>query len=1065
MRFLSVAERELRAGARQKATYRTRWITAVVFCGLLAWLMWAFKSFRAPQIFHAFSILVFFYCLILGTARTADCLSSEKREGTLGLLFLTNLNGPEIIGGKLCSSALAATYGLLAIFPLLALQMLIGGITLDQFWRTVLALADTIFFAVAAGFLASSLCVRQFTAIALATGLALFFSAGLRGLASVTRALSSTSVSTLCAEWLEAFSPLYTLVSGHEARVFGSNHYWWSVLAVTGVSWLWLALATWRVSWSWRDRPTGKRIPNSVKVLQRGRERAKARRAALRRRLLAINPFFWLGGRSPISAPIFMILTIVVTVVTSYVAAPYFGRVMRGGTFSPVVGQLFAWFWAGLLIHALVLYYAAMAASRRLAEDKQTGALELVLSTPTSERSISRGLWMAYGRRMFFPATVAILIHFFFIWQGANMVLLEPPSSKLPAGMTPGELIWHVLLNRPVGGVRLEWGFAFALRILLLALVLFILGWFTLGWLGRWLGLRMKHPGFAPIVSLGLLVVPPIVFFSFACYFADQLDLNSLPGRVFVPMMMWIAFGIGAGNCLLLSLWAAGRLRTKFRTIVTSRFQPPPDRAWWRPTRRGLLRFGIAGVSLPAALLIVVLSYYGYQNWQSRRAWSAFQNQLKQRGQSLDVAVLSSVLVPDNQNFALTPAFKNWVNASSKDPATKRLFDKLQQFDTSASSGTAGIEWTRQTFAPLNSDSAWIAPKITLPKNASRAEFANAILEGLKPHDDTLRALSVAAQLPCFQASTNNGVSAVLNVNRSENVALERLHMLLQVRACALLATNRNAEAAEDMLAGLRLAGLARQMPDSLSSVRVQTLLAHSLQPLWEGMIKQRWTAPQLASFQEELDRFNLLADHTNAIRRVVLAQIEMWRAIPDNKQYSVHPGKAMRGDYDIKQLQPRAWWYDNCIQLYQAGQNAIAKVDVAGARVRLDMDWSDIEGLSLDNGTDSLLQQYYWAGASPTVVVFAQTAVNQAIIACALERHRLDHGQYPETLEQLIPDYLRAIPNDVVRGRPMIYENEDNGKFTLRSVGPNQTNDRNKPASDDWLWSFPTNAPPTKVR
>src|SRR5437762_5106546 len=97
-----------------------------------------------------------------------------------------------------------------------------------------------------------------------------------------------------------------------------------------------------------------------------------------------------------------------------------------------MIGHLFAWGWAAAAIHALVLYYAAMAASRRLAEDKQTGALELVLSTPTSERSISRGLWMAYGRRMFFPATVAILVHFFFIWQGATMVLLEAPSLRLP---------------------------------------------------------------------------------------------------------------------------------------------------------------------------------------------------------------------------------------------------------------------------------------------------------------------------------------------------------------------------------------------------------------------------------------------------------------------------------------------------------------------------------------------------------------------------------------------------------------------------------------------------------
>jgi hypothetical protein len=39
MRFLSVADRELRSAARQKATYRTRWLTAALFFGLLIWLL------------------------------------------------------------------------------------------------------------------------------------------------------------------------------------------------------------------------------------------------------------------------------------------------------------------------------------------------------------------------------------------------------------------------------------------------------------------------------------------------------------------------------------------------------------------------------------------------------------------------------------------------------------------------------------------------------------------------------------------------------------------------------------------------------------------------------------------------------------------------------------------------------------------------------------------------------------------------------------------------------------------------------------------------------------------
>ena len=90
-----------------------------------------------------------------------------------------------------------------------------------------------------------------------------------------------------------------------------------------------------------------------------------------------------------------MFLAVVLTLITVYVAAPFCGRMMRAGAEAPVSGYVFAWLWNGLAIHALVLYYAAMSASQRLAEDKQTGALELILCTPTTERTISRGLWLA----------------------------------------------------------------------------------------------------------------------------------------------------------------------------------------------------------------------------------------------------------------------------------------------------------------------------------------------------------------------------------------------------------------------------------------------------------------------------------------------------------------------------------------------------------------------------------------------------------------------------------------------------------------------------------------------
>jgi hypothetical protein len=254
-------------------------------------------------------------------------------------------------------------------------------------------------------------------------------------------------------------------------------------------------------------------------------------------------------------------------------------------------------------------------------------------------------------------------------------------------------------------------------------------------------------------------------------------------------------------------------------------------------------------------------------------------------------------------------------------------------------------------------------------------------------------------------------------------------------------------------------------LPDAGSSVRLQELLARSLQPLWEGLSRQAWTDPQLAAFQHELAGFNLLADYTNAVRRVVVAHIELWREMGTRPESHIALPESDAGYMAgaVWQLQPRAWWLDSCIQLHNAGLNVIEQVDVAAERVQQANFWSDVNGLPLDSPSRELLQQWLWWGANPASVAFVQTSVNQAIVACALERFRLSNGTYPEALDKLLPELLNRVPRDAISGRPIIYQPGEGRGFILRGVGPNGTDDRKSPSSDDWLWTYPTNAPSRK--
>src|SRR5262245_51565625 len=100
MTFLPIVERELRTAARQRATHRMRLAAALL--ALVIWFLFSvFGNFTSPQraqlIFGAIGILSLGFAMLAGAFLTADCLSEERREGTLGLLFLTDLKGHDVV--------------------------------------------------------------------------------------------------------------------------------------------------------------------------------------------------------------------------------------------------------------------------------------------------------------------------------------------------------------------------------------------------------------------------------------------------------------------------------------------------------------------------------------------------------------------------------------------------------------------------------------------------------------------------------------------------------------------------------------------------------------------------------------------------------------------------------------------------------------------------------------------------------------------------------------------------------------------------------------------------------
>ena len=229
MELLPTATRELRLAARRPGTYWIRvGFNALAILVVFGLLSPSFRGVRSPTetgqfLFLALSAAAFLLSLISGAFVTADALSEEKREGTLGLLFLTDLRGHDVVLGKLVGKGLNPFYALIAVLPLLALPMIIGGVTPGEFFRMSLVLLNTMFFSLTLALVISAISVAGRQAWAL-TMLTLALLCGLPW--ALVYLLKTSPLSVALAQ----FSPAYGWVTAMDSEYGSKGSLFWSSL-------------------------------------------------------------------------------------------------------------------------------------------------------------------------------------------------------------------------------------------------------------------------------------------------------------------------------------------------------------------------------------------------------------------------------------------------------------------------------------------------------------------------------------------------------------------------------------------------------------------------------------------------------------------------------------------------------------------------------------------------------------------------------------------------------------------------------------------------------------------
>jgi hypothetical protein len=523
--------------------------------------------------------------------------------------------------------------------------------------------------------------------------------------------------------------------------------------------------------------------------------------------------------------------------------------------------------------------------------------------------------------------------------------------------------------------------------------------------------------------------------------------------------------------------------------------------SWIPPVRRVFTRMLQHKLFVVACLLTLVALFYAEENWRGRNAWNSFRREWEARGVQFDWASIIPPTVPDEQNFFMSPPWEglrfsktnNAVVWQDPDAQTKPILDyggpnggeMPRAGDLLTATGIDLADW--QDFY-RGSNNLFTADGKTFtnyfPVSASPQTPAKDILLALTKSGSVLQQLREAARRPHarFWLNYEDGFSMLLpHLAKMKGIA-----QYLHLRATALLADGQTDAAFDDVMLAFRLNDTIRDEPILISQLVRIAAMQINLSSIWEGLADHRWTDAQLVAFERELARADFLADYQagmsgervcsiwtmDFIRRA--GGLDYVGGLPETEDKGYGGlmenavGKVLFG------LVPTGWFDQNKFSLGRMHVEFIRplvdneKQLVSPANSRRTA--AAIEAGALHRTPYNLFTGMLLPALEKAAKKFAlaQTCVNLARVAGALERHRLAHGSYPETLDSLAPQFIAKLPHDVIDGQPLKYRRNADGSFILYSVGWNETDDggtivmgkgktpRVDQDEGDWVWHHP---------
>jgi hypothetical protein len=510
----------------------------------------------------------------------------------------------------------------------------------------------------------------------------------------------------------------------------------------------------------------------------------------------------------------------------------------------------------------------------------------------------------------------------------------------------------------------------------------------------------------------------------------------------------------------------------------------------WLCNLKNLRRFlfGCACFITLMALLYVV------ENWRSQNALNEFKRELAAKGEKIDFKDIVPPRVPDEQNFALAPvvysSYGQILTHEGKEiPPDKRDTNFVNRLQMPVVRGnddwpTNGAgNWQSATLTDLKPWQDYyraLAAKTNLfPVPPQPQTPAQDVLLALSKYDSTIEELRAASQRPYSRFPVEYDKDEPATILLPHLAMMKGCSQILRLHAIAELQNNETEKSLADVKLMLYLVNSMCSEPILISHLVRIAMATLALQPIYEGLAAHKWSDAQLAEMDSELRKLDFLADYEFAMRgerAFGMAELEYMRRSRNFQalDYSENGSHTDPASHLAFRLAPSSFFYWNELSIAQMQQQwALPMVDLDKRLVSPSL----VEKYD-SAATNELTRGWIYKNVFARMVfpalakavekfVHAQSSLDLARVAIALERFRLAHGKFPESLDALAPQFTEKIPHDIINCEPLHYHRTDDGQFVLYSVGWNERDDGGKVvfrknsesaeiSQGDWVWRYP---------